>query len=63
MRRKEEANSQGLEVASRELASKAEEQLPDNPTAARELAIEAWKRKQTKYARKWPLSMRTHCRC
>jgi TIR domain/PQQ-like domain len=48
----EEANSQGLEVASRELASKAEEQLPDNPTAARELAIEAWKRKQTKYTRK-----------
>jgi DNA-binding transcriptional regulator PaaX len=41
-----------LEVASRELASKAEEQLPDNPTAARDLAIDAWKRKHTKYARK-----------
>jgi WD40 repeat protein len=41
-----------LEVDSRELASKAEEQLPANPAVARDLAIEAWGRKHTKDALK-----------
>ncbi len=45
------AFTQKNEVASRELAAKAEEQLPDNPAAARDLAIKAWELKHTKYAR------------
>jgi hypothetical protein len=40
------------EVGSREFASKAEERLSGDPTAARDLAIKAWQRKHTEYARK-----------
>ena len=47
-----EATALQTELASRELASKAEEQLPNNTTAAQKLAIEAWRRKHTKDARK-----------